>query len=192
MEIYRRMNMALYHYSTDPHAPTTQHQGTKFVPFTAFAKVVPSHKQGKRGVYVRDLQKIASFIETDLAATELFTLANPVAFTPQIGQNPARVTIYGFIDIDRRISPNAPPTSFPHVIHSGTDPGEGTAVYAGPTGGSTSWGQDVKTRIDEEVFWLKSNLEAASEWLNDIFYIEYNGVKYGSEWKRRFRSFPIS
>ena len=184
--------MALYHYSTDPLAPTTQHQATKQVQFKIYAKVVPSHKDGKRGVYMRDLEKIANFIETDLQEADLFTLASPVAFTPQIGQNPARVTIYGFIDVSRSVSPNSSPTSQPSVIHSGTSPGQPTRVVSGPTGGSVSWGQDVKDRIDREVYWLKTNLENASQWLDGIFFIEYNNVKYGAEYKKRFRSFPIS
>jgi hypothetical protein len=162
------------------------------VQFKVYAKVVPSHRDGKRGVYMRDLEKIANFIETDIDETEAFTLAHPVAFTPQVGRSPARVTIYGFLDIDRAVSPNAPPTSFPHIIHSGTDPGQPTRVVAGPTGGSVSWGQDVKDRIDREVYWLKTTLENSSDWLGEIFFIEYNGVKYGSEYKRKFRSFPIS
>jgi len=184
--------MTYYHYSTDPFGPTTQHQATKFVQFKVFAKVVPTHKDGKRGVYMRDLEKIANTIENDLDASGYFTLAEPVAFTPQVGRNPSRVTIFGFIDVLRSASPNEPPTSQPHLIHSGTDPGQPTAVVSGPTGGSVSWGQDVKTKIDSEVAWLKQTLEAASEYLDEIFFIEYNGVKYGSSYKKRFRSFPLS
>jgi len=184
--------MTHYHYSTDPLAPSANHQSTKFAQFKVYAKVVPSHVDGKRSVYMRDLEKMANTIENDVEATGYFTIAKPVAFTPQIGRSPARVTIYGFLELDRALSPNSPATTFPHLIHSGTDPGQPTSVVAGPTGGSTSWGQDVVERIDHEVAWLKQTLEAASPHLNEIFFIEYNGVKYGSEFKRRFRSFPLS
>lgn len=182
--------MTYYRYSTDPFGPTTQHQATKYVPFKVYAKVVPTHKDGKRGVYMRDLEKISMTIEDDLNDAGYFTLAEPVAFTPQVGRNPARVTIYGFIDVLRSTSPNEPPTTQPHIIHSGTDPGQPTSVMSGPTGGSTSWGQDVKDKIDNEVAWLKQTLEAASTLLSQIYFIEYNGVKYGSEYKKRYRSFP--
>jgi len=180
--------MALKHYMTDPLTPgINEGLPNKFVQFKVFAKVVPSHKDGKRFVYRRDLAKIASFIETDLEEAALFTLANPVAFTPQVGQRPARVTIFGFLELDRTTSPNENPTTYPSLIHSGTDPGQSTSVVRGPTGGSTSWGQDVKARIDEEVKWLKSALEAASPWLDAIFFIEYDGVKYGPG----YRSFNV-
>jgi hypothetical protein len=184
--------MTYYHYSTDPFAPTAQHQATKHVPFKVYAKVVPTHKDGKRIVYMRDLEKIANRVENDVEDTGLFTLAQPVASTVQIGRSPARVTIYGFLQLDRTDSPNESATTFPHLIHSGTDPGQPTSVVAGPTGGSTSWGQDVIAKIDHEVAWLKQALEAASPYLQHIFFIEYNGVKYGSEFRRKFRSFPLS
>lgn len=181
--------MALYHYSTDPHAPTAQHQSTKFVPFKAYAKIVPPHNDGKKFVYFHNMEKIATFVEEDLRNAG-FNIAQPVAFTPQVGQSPARVTIYGFIDVDRAVSPNVNATTYPHLIHSGTDPGQPTSVVSGPTGGSTSWGQDTIRRVDQEAAWLKNALTSASEWLSDIFFIDYNGVKYGAEFKRRFRSFP--
>ena len=127
-----------------------------------------------------DGNKISRFVEDDLDDTGLFTLAHPVAWTPQFGQRPARVTIYGFLELDRIVSPNSSPTTQASIIHSGTDPGQGTSVRQGPTGGSTSWGQNVIARIDEEVAWLKRTLENASEWLGGIFFIEYNGVKYGN------------
>ena len=186
--------MGLSHYMTDPFAVgINEGQDRKHIQFKVYAKVVPSHKDGKRGVYMRNLERIANFVEDDLEGTGLFTLASPVAFTPQVGLSPARLRIYGFIDVDRTISPNNSPTTQKSVIHSGTDPGQATSVQTGPSGGSVSFGQDVKARIDSEVYWLKSTLESSSEWLlTGIFFIEYNGVKYGSEYKRKFRSFPIS
>jgi hypothetical protein len=138
---------------------------------------------------MRDGERVAAFIERDLE-TAGFNIAKPTAFTVQVGQSPARVTVYGFLEVDRLQSPNVNPTTYPHIIHSGTYPGEPTAVRSGPTGGSTSWGQDVLDKIDREVYWLKTHLEAASSWLNEIFFIEYDGVKYGAIFKRRFRSFP--
>jgi hypothetical protein len=190
MELYRRMNMALSHYMTDQFTPgLNENSDRKHVPFKAFALLVPSHKDGKRFVYYRDMEKAANIIEADLINAGI-NIAQPVAFTPQFGQTPARVTIYGFIEIDRTRSPNSPPTTYPHLIHSGTDPGQKTSVVSGPTGGSVSWGQSVHERIDEEVAWLKNALESASERISSIFFIDYNGVKYGAEFKRRYRSFP--
>jgi hypothetical protein len=185
--------MALSNYMTDPFAVgINEGSDRKHIPFKVYAKVVPSHRDGKRGVYMRNLERISYLVEDDLEGTGLFTLATPVAFTPQVGRSPARLTIYGFIDVDRTISPNNSPTTLKSEIHSGTDPGQATSVRTGPSGGAVSHGQDVKARIDSEVYWLKTTLETSSDWLDGIFFIEYNGMKYGSEYKRKFRSFPIS
>lgn len=178
--------MAYYHYMTDPMAQgIISGQQTKHVPFRVYAKITPSHVTGKRMVYMRDGQKIASFIETDLKASG-FNIAEPVAFTNQIGQNPARVTIIGFWPIDRTVSPNTSPTTAVHLIHSGTDPGEKTAVMSASVGGSTSWGQDVLDRVDDEALVLKKALETSSDLL-DVYFMDYNGVKYGNG----HRSWPI-
>jgi hypothetical protein len=180
--------MAYYHYSDDPLAPRVVDGSAtvKYVPFRVFAKIVPD-KMGRRMVRFRDLQKLASFIETDIIdnVSEV-NIAEPVAFTPQFGNRAARATIVGFMAVDSDSYPNIPPTSLAKIIHSGTIPGEATSVQTGPTGGSTSWGQEVETVIDDQVRYLKATLEAASQWLDTIFFMEYNGVKYGNG----HRTFP--
>ncbi len=181
--------MGLIHYSSDQFTPgINAGQQTKHVPFKAYVGVVPA-TDGRRATHLRDLAKIAGLAEGDLEASG-FNIATPVAYTAQFGQSPARLTIIGFIDVLRSRTPNEPPTTFPTVIHSGTIPGEATAKTSGPSGGSVSWGQEPLLKIDQEVAWVKNALESASDYISEVFFIEYNGVKYGAEFKRRFRSWP--
>ena len=177
--------MAYLHYMTDPLAIGINEFFTvKHVPFKVFARIVPAN-DGRRFTKVRDSEKIASFIESDLQEAG-FNIAIPVAYTPQMGQNPARVTIVGMLAVYRSEHPILPPTTDSTVIHSGTVPGEKTAKVTGPMGGSLSWGQEPIDEINDGVKWLKENLEAASSHLNDIYRIEYSGVRFGEE----FKSFP--
>jgi len=181
--------MGLNHYSSDQFSPgINAGQPTKHVPFRAYVGVVPA-TDGRRMTHQRDLAKTAGLAENDLEASG-FNIAKPVAYTAQVGQSPARLTIIGFIDVSRARTPNEPPTTLPRLIHSGTVPGEKTAVTEGPTGGSVSWGQEPLLKIDQEVAWLKNALESASDYIAEVFFIEYNGVKYGAEYNRRFRSWP--
>lgn len=180
--------MAYYHYSDDPLTPKI-HNGdstTKYVPFKLFAKIVPD-KLGRRWVRVRDLQKLASFIETDIIDNiDEINLAEPVAFTPQYGNNPGRVTVIGFMAVDSDQYPNESPTTQARIIHSGTIMGQKTQVVSGPTGGSTSWGQDIKEAVRTQVKFLKNTIESAVDGIN-IYFIEYNGVKFGNG----HMSFPL-
>jgi len=181
--------MGLNHYSSDQFEPgINAGMPTKHVPFRAYVGVVPV-TDGRRGTHLRDLAKIAGLVESDLELSG-FNIATPVAYTVQFGQSPARLSIVGFIDVSRTRTPNEPPTTFPRLIHSGTVPGEPTAVTSGPSGGSTSWGQEPILKIDQEVAWLKNALESSSDYIAEVFFIEYNGVKYGAEFKRRFRTWP--
>ena len=174
------------YYSTDPLAPKIQNDSNrvKYVQFKVFAKIVPD-KLGRRMVHVRDLQKLTSIIETDIEEISVINLAEPVAFTPQFGNNPARVTIYGFVAVDSEQYPNVSPTTQVKIIHSGSIPGQPTSVQNGNVGGSTSWGQNVTTDVEDQVRSVKTLIENASAGI-DIFFLEYNGVKFGNG----YRSFP--
>lgn len=179
--------------STSPDQPTPgAAQDEEFIPFVAHIRVVPDLTTGKRWVLIRNLEKIALRVERDLLAAG-FNIATPVAFTPQFGDYGARLTVVGFVEKSRINDgrQNQPPTTNIDEIHSGTDPGERTALIDGNKGGSLSAGQDPTSVVDAEVTELRALLDAASTHYNldDIVHIEYNGVKYGVK-KQGGRSFP--
>jgi len=190
--------MALFHSSTQ----NVEHRrigGTKFVPFKVYVEIFPTLANGRRVKYVRDLQKIAQFVEEDLQDSD-FNIALPVAYTPQFAQSPPRITIDGYDDFSGQSVSNDPPvdqSTQPTIIHSGTIPGERTeAQIKPPSGGDLSRGQDPTVTTDSRVSDLKTSIEsvltaALGTGAFRIFFIEYNGVKYGSlPPKKAFRSFP--
>lgn len=87
-------------YSDTPGSPSPVTQ-YKHVPFTAFLKISPI--AGKRFERWHDMERIATKVETELAnlcgnSEEVsFDFAKPVAFTPQFGNFPARLTVHGHI-----------------------------------------------------------------------------------------------
>lgn len=175
----------------------------KQIPFRAFVRVFPTLANGRRWELIRDLEKIADFSEEALIDIGL-TLAQPVAFTPQFAQVPARITIVGF-DSGEATEPftnvvNASPveqSTQPGIIHSGTIPGEKTAVMTPRAlGGDLSKGQDPTDVVDARVAELRSDIETALAAVNGVdkmIFMDYNGVKYGyMPNKKGFRSFPLS
>lgn len=182
-------------YSTSTRQPSLSGPSeTKHFPYRVFIKVTPDQANGRRLEYYRDQEKIAQDIE-DLLLEAGLNIAAPVAFTPQIGQAPARITVIGFDpDTTHKNDPPIDQATQPSIIHSGTVPGEKTSLHVYPTGGSLSWGQDPKLRVDNAVVALKEDIEMALLTLPAsfiVFFIDYNGVKYGSSPNRKaFRSFP--
>lgn len=190
--------------STSPlHPGPSEDSSTNHFPYRAYIKVVPSQGDGRRWEYIRDLQKIADTAE-DLLIADDFNIATPLAYTPQIGQAPARLTIVGFLEADAATYPNTPPTtaaSRPGIIHSGTVVGEKTSVMYGYHGGDLSQGQEPTAQVETLVAALKADIEtslsgatmssAYPDFTFTVFFMDFNGVKFGSlPNKKAFRSFP--
>lgn len=74
-------------------SPFNNKGSVKYIPFTAYIKVIPIN--GKRFEIIRDLENTANVVEEALDAIETIDLAKPVKFTPQFGNNSARLTING-------------------------------------------------------------------------------------------------
>lgn len=80
----------------------------KFVPFTAFIRLVPNLGNGKRVEMIRDIEKQANVIQDTLedlvdaetAGEVSFDLAQPVKFTLQFADKEARATIHGNVRLD--------------------------------------------------------------------------------------------
>jgi hypothetical protein len=167
-------------------------QDALHIPFTAHIRVVPSLGTGKRRQMLAELRKKARLVEADLLAAG-FNIATPVAYTPQIGDSTARLTITGFLERSRAVNNRqaTAPTEDVKIIGTGNDQGQRTAEITGNVGGSLSWGQDPTVQTDNEVKLLREAMDNASTeyTLKDIIHIEYNGVKYGVK-KFGGRSFP--
>lgn len=189
--------MTLYSTSTrqpDGRGPA----GTKHISFKARFKVLPDQAFGRRMEYVRDLEKIAQFAEEELIENEdsstsvTFKIARPVAYKPQIGQVPAHIEIYGFVNNDD--TPNDPPLTPLSLIHSGTAPGEKTSVIEGTASGDISTGQEPKSQFEMRAAEIRDTLEnilSTIDKIENIFFLEVSGVKFGSMPNQKaFRSLP--
>lgn len=181
-------------YSTSPRIPPLGGpRSTKFEPFVAYARVTPDREDGRRFVYYRGLENAAQKVEEDLIDAG-FHIATPIAFTPQFQQAPARLTIVGFVETTENSGTteennNPPVTPTAKIIHSGTVDGEKTSVQT-PIQGNQGWGDNPTAANQTNVMNLKADLEAASSGI-EIFYINYNGVRYGTlPNKKGFFSFP--
>jgi len=155
------------------------------VPYTVYARVVPHRGIGKRDEYINDLNKIATFVKTNLDDAGTFVLAeSQIAVTPQIGQYPARLTIVGFDNIDE--DPFQPATTT-LVDAPSVDPDNNyqtivaNQVVAGysATQIMAAQGQSLDPRVRSYMLALKSALEAASTWLDGIYRLDYMGVIFG-------------
>lgn len=100
------MRSEMTRLSTDSLTPSLSGTRPQYVPFTVFARVIPSFGNGKRFEMVRDLEKIANIVEGYLDALSAsddtlgttgveFDFAIPVKFTFQFAESPARLTIHG-------------------------------------------------------------------------------------------------
>lgn len=171
-------------------------QATGLHPYIVYARIVPVIASGRRQEFVHDLQKKAQQIETALVSAG-FKLAIPVAFTPNFRQAPSRVTIVGFDAVSTATTPNVTPVTPTHsIIHSGTVEGEKTSKLHSVQG-DQNYGDNPTAANQAAVKLLKSSIEAAVASITPtapsfkVFYIEYNGVKYGQlPPKKGFFSFP--
>lgn len=157
--------------STHTLVPSLRGPGQKqFIPFTAFAFVVPDLGFGKRFEMVRDLEKQADLVEDGLDGLSSetsgidFDFAKPVLFTHQFADKTARLTIHGNVTgLDRAKIFIAESL----VIHSGefkTGTGSVTAPKRVPT-----------AELNSAVAALKTILEI----LVDISRIEIAGFIFG-------------
>lgn len=180
-------------YSSDPRigrigGPTTG----KWVPFTAFARIVPAVYSGRRREWWHDMEKKAQAIETAILTDVNLRVAVPVAFTPNFRRAPSRVTITGFY-LDSS-SPVAPPVTPTHsLIHSGTVEGEKTSVLHSVQGIQT-YGDNPTTQNMNQTKAIRAALVAdclAAGITLDVFYMDVEGVKYGQlPPKKGFFTFP--
>jgi len=167
-----------------------------FIPFRAFVKFVPDLANGRRWEMIRHFEKVQFLIEDALVSETSIEISEQVAFTVQIGQSPGRFTIVGFHITSGENDPPVDTATQPGEIHSGTVPGEKTAVIpAIPRGGDLARRQDPAARTTNQAVDLRSDLESALSGisgLGEVFYLEYNGVKYGQIPNRKgFRSLQV-
>jgi hypothetical protein len=153
--------------------------------FTVFVRITPNLAYGRRFEYVRDMEKIANAVEDDLnniAADSHgmeIVVPGPVMFTPQFGQNTARLTFSGFAKSDLGVYQPLTDRTVDHQNETKTGPSA--------TGGTFRNGVNSTANQDADVRNLKSALESASTYLvGNIIRIELNGLVYGDGG----RSFP--
>ena len=162
-------------YSTSPRRPALSGPvDVKFHPYIVYCRIVPDKADGRRFVYVRDMEREADRVERLLIAAN-FNIAYPIAFTPQIGQQPARLTIVGFRPSSAHNKPPVSPDS--KIIHSGTVDGEKTSVM-NVISGNQGWGDNPTTQNRTDVLALKAAIEAAVSGI-EVMGIVYQGVRYG-------------
>lgn len=162
------------------------------IPFTVYAEIVPDRVQAKRRVFTHSLEKIADqvkadildYIEANPTNADITLAESQLASTPQIGQNPSRLTIVGFHNVDlvnfqsaSQITVDAPSTSAKFDDYDG-NPGKTVTGYA-----ATQYlhrNQTVNPDVRVNMLDLKSILEAASpDHLGSIFRIDYMGIVFG-------------
>lgn len=161
------------------------------IPFTIYARIIPDRNDNKRRVYTNSMEKIAKFVADDIAD---YIESNPtsiningvpsVSFSPQFGQFPAKLTITGWDIQDHnnfqpasQISVDAPYTSAEDDDFDGTA-GKIVDVYMA-TQELHPQGQTLDPDVETFVADLKSNLESASPYLDEIFRIDYMGIIFG-------------
>lgn len=175
----------------------------KFIPFIAYARIVPVVATTRRREYWHDMERKAQAIEDALLGTAGLHIASPVAATPSFRQAPARVTIVGFYANDSNPTENPgftviePLVNTSSVISSGTVEGEKTFVNQSINGTQT-WGDAPTAQNMAQTKALKSLIETAvgtipfKTWAFNIFYMDVASVKYGQlPNKKGFFSFPL-
>jgi len=183
-------------YSTSPLQPSLGGPNPDLqIYFRAFVRVVPDLAFSRRWEMIRHMEKIQHLAELSLEDIAALRIEGPIQFTHQIGNAPARLSIAGWLT---STGPNVPPvdrTTQPGEIHSGTIPGEKTALIEEiPRGGDLARGQDPTTATDSRAAAIKDAIETALvdiSGIEEVFFLDVNGVKYGQIPNRKgFRSFP--
>lgn len=163
------------------------------IPFTVYARIIPDREYNKRRTYTRSLEKISEYVAEDI---EDYTDSNPsassihingapaVSVSPQFAQFPSKVTITGWDeqDIDNfqpasKILVDAPFTDAENDNYDGT-PGKTVEGYMA-TQYLHPQGQTLTLQVRGLVQNLKTILESASPYLNDIYRIDYMGITFG-------------
>jgi len=161
------------------------------VPFTAFAKIIPDREYNKRRTYTKSLEKIAAYVASDIND---YIIANPntlwinenvkVLSTVQFAQFPSRLTIVGWhirnvvnFQPASKIAVDAPYTTAGDDNYAGT-PGKTVEGYAG-TQYLNPQGQTLDASTVTGMRALKTALEAASAYLDQIYRIDYQGISFG-------------
>ena len=173
--------------SDHPQEPMAQFD--KFIPFTVFARIVPTTRFNKRFETVRDRERLANEVEDclraidDSSAIEVddYDIAFPVASTPQFGDFTARVTIHG-----NWKWMNGQFSKEPHGDHLVISDNQFKAGASAHHAGSIEAADSVKTAVTT----IKSDLEAAcvdgSTTFLNIFKMDVAGIIFGQDG----RTFP--
>lgn len=175
----------------------------RWIPFTAFIKIVPSLGDGKRFEIIRNAQKLAINLYDEIPnydsgniqladpsggqqnnfsnANSLGLLAKGAAYKPQFGQSPAQLTLSGFYKSEsKNVFTMAETMRF-----SGNETYTGSAVHlndALPT-------NTVFSEVSSLYSILNNACNAAfpTDVPYSVFRIEYNGLVFGD----RGLTFPV-
>lgn len=137
-----------------------------YVPFTAFLRITPI--RGKRSESIRDMQKIAADVETEIddlcGVTDAvaFDFAKPVAYTPAFGDTPARLTIHGHACA--RTTFTKTPVGLQNVVSDGrkqTGYGAGNAINRIPDSTLNTTAKEIKDSLENATGLTVYRLEVA-------------------------------
>lgn len=163
----------------------------RYVPFTAYARIVPDTGFGRRFERIRDREKIADDIEDRLrdideditvVTIEDYDIAFPIASTPQFGNKPARVTIHGNWRWPDGVEFTKTPVGEQTVVSSGE-------IKTGPSSHNAA-SMVADSDLLSAIRTIKEDLETActdgSETFLNIIKMEVTGMIFGEGG----RSFP--
>lgn len=167
----------------------------RWVPFTAFVKIIPPLANGKRFEIIRNAQKLAIALLEEIPnfdnakmqiaspgggqqndysnAAALSSFANGTAYKPQIGQSPAQLTISGFYQSD---TPNVY-TQVDVMRFSGNEQYTGAASHLNevlPRNAIFTDVTDIKTILDDA---CNAAFPASVDY--SLFRLEYSGLVFG-------------
>ena len=167
----------------------------RWVPFTAFIKIVPSLANGKRFEIIRNAQKlsIALFEEipnydggkfqlsspsggqqhSQTNGSALSSFANGTAYKPQFGQSPAQLTMSGFYKSEAKNTYTQPEV----MRFSGNEKYSGQGSHLNevmPT-------DTVASEVSDIISILRNSCDAAFPMTvpYSVFRLEYNGLVFG-------------
>jgi hypothetical protein len=167
----------------------------RWVPFTAYIKIIPPLGTGKRFEIIRNAQKLAIALYDEIPnydsgnmqlaspgggqqndfnnAAALSSFANGTAYKPQFGQSPAQLTISGFY---KSVTPNVY-TQNDVMRFSGNETYTGSSSHLNevlPRAAVFTEVLDIKTILEDS-----SNAAFPASVEHSVFRIEYNGLVFG-------------